>query len=183
MRKYIYQQIKRGLLIFTSAILLSSCNQDDFFFLPDRGGIDAAIWSTEGAINMHLNKTYDLIIPKYPWQSVPDRWDITLVSDESWHPSNGGWGARAMGISGAALVNHDVRYVGNKYGNNFQDNRYMDIARCNSAIKYIPEGTLPEETQREFLGQYHAMRAMVYLELVKVYGGVPLILEPQDPDV
>jgi len=144
--------------------------------------MDAAIWSIEGAVDMHLNKTYDLIIPKFPWEFVPDRSDIHLVSDESWWPSNGGWGARAMGISGAALINHDVRYVGNKYGNNFGDNRYMDIARCNNAIKYLPEGSMAEEPKRRFLGQYHIMRAMVYLELVKVYGGVPLVLEPQDPD-
>lgn len=182
MKKTIYTRIKKGLLVTLSSVILLSCNDDDFFLLPDRGGIDAAIWSTEGAVDMHLNKTYDLIIPKFPWQSVPSRLDINLVSDENWWPSNGDWGARAMGISGAALVNHDVRYVGNKYGNNFQDNRYMDIARCNNAIKYLPEGSIDEEKKREFLGQYHTMRAMVYLELVKVYGGVPLVLEPQDPD-
>ena len=165
-----------------SVALLASCNQDDFFILPDHGGMDAEIWSTEGAVNMHLNKTYELIMPRWPWESVRDRFDIHLVSDENWFPSNGGHGARALGIAGTPLINHDVFYVGNEYKYNYQSNRYMDIARCNNAIKYLPEGTVPEEKKRAFLGQYHVMRAMVYLELVKVYGGVPLVLEPQDPD-
>ncbi|HLR50707.1 MAG TPA: RagB/SusD family nutrient uptake outer membrane protein [Candidatus Sphingobacterium stercoripullorum] len=182
MKKNIITKIKRGFLIGLSCFALMSCNNDDFFILPDRGGMDAEIWSIEGSVNMHLNKTYELIIPRFPWQTVPDRFDIHLVSDESYFPSNGGWGARSMGITGAPLTNHDVRYVGNKYTSNYLDNRYMDIARCNNAIRWIPEGDLNQEQKALFLGQYHAMRAMVYLELVKVYGGVPLVLEPQDPD-
>ncbi|MBD1420563.1 RagB/SusD family nutrient uptake outer membrane protein [Sphingobacterium chuzhouense] len=183
MKKNIYTRFRRGLLICLSSAMLSSCfNNDDFFILPDRGGMDAAIWSTEGAVDMHLNATYQLIIPRFPWQTVPDRFDIHLVSDEHFFASDGRYGAQALGIYGAPLNNHDVRYVGNKYTTNYLDNRYMDIARCNNAIKYIPEGTIEEDKKREFLGQYHAMRAMVYLELVKVYGGVTLVLEPQDPD-
>lgn len=182
MKKNIHIILKKILLLLVTIPLLMSCNEDDFFLLPDRGGMDAAIWSTEGAVNMHLNKTYDVIIPRFPYQIVPDRFDAHLVSDETYYASGGGLGARALGIFGEPLGNHDIRYVGNRYSFNYLDNRYMDIARCNSAITLIPEGTLDEETQRRFLGQYHAMRAMVYLELVKVYGGVPLVLEPQDPD-
>jgi hypothetical protein len=182
-RNNLYIKLKKGTLAIFAALILSSCNvnDDDFFVLPDRGGMDANIWNTEGAVNMHLNKTYDLIIPKFPYQTIPDRFDIHLVSDENYLPSNGGWGARALGITGAALINHDVRYVGNRYTLNYLDNRYMDIARCNNAIKYLPESSIPESSKRALLGQYYAMRAMVYLELVKVYGGVPLVLEPQDP--
>ena len=182
MKKTLYTRLKKGVMVALAVGALASCNQDDFFLLPDRNGIDAAIWSTEGAINMHLNKTYELIMPKWPWQTVPSRFDIHLVSDENWFPSNGDHGARALGIAGTPLINHDVFYVGNRYTFNYLDNRYLDIARCNSAIKMIPEGSVPVETQRKFLGQYHVMRAMVYLELVKVYGGVPLVLEPQEPD-
>ncbi|RYF10989.1 MAG: RagB/SusD family nutrient uptake outer membrane protein, partial [Flavobacteriales bacterium] len=38
---------------------------------------------------------------------------------------------------------------------------------------------MPADRQRILLGQYYALRAMTYFELVKVYGGVPLILEQQ----
>ena len=91
MKKNIITKIKRGFLIGLSCFALMSCNNDDFFILPDRGGMDAEIWSIEGSVNMHLNKTYELIIPRFPWQTVPDRFDIHLVSDESYFPSNGDW--------------------------------------------------------------------------------------------
>lgn len=184
MKKEIYAVIKKGVFFGASLLMFSSCdiNDDDFFNLRDRDGIDAAIWSTEGAVNMHLNKTYDVVIPRFPFQIVPSRFEIHLVSDEHYFAAGGGHGARALGITGEPLNNHDVRYAAWKYSGNYLDNRYMDIARCNNAIKFIPEGTMGEETKRRLLGQYHALRGMVYLELVKVYGGVPLILEPQDPD-
>lgn len=185
MKKNRYNKIKKGLLVMLSAAVLASCNNDDFFILQDRGGMDAEIWSIEGSVNMHLNKTYQLIIPMFPWEwgrEASERFDIHMVSDEHVFAFGGGWGARGIGITGDPLTNHDVRYVGNRYSNNYGENRYMDIARCNNAIRWIPEGDLDQETQAKFLGQYHAMRAMVYLELVKVYGGVPLVLEPQDPD-
>lgn len=182
MKENIKAILKRGLGVLLISGMLAACNDDDFFLLRDRNGLEAdVVWSSEGSINFHLNKTYDLIMPRWPHQTVPDRFDIHLVSDENYYASDGGWGARAMGIFGAALTNHDVRYVGNGYNNNYGINRYFDIARCNNAIKFIPESSISDAAKSRFLGQYYAMRAMVYLELVKVYGGTTLVLEPQDP--
>lgn len=183
MTNKIYTKFRKGFILALSSAILLSCNNDDFFILPDRGGLDAeGLWNTEGAVNMHLNKAYELIIPRFPYQTIPSRFDIHLVSDEHFLASNGSYGAQALGITGAPLNNHDVRYTGNSYNQNYLDNRYMDIARCNNAIKYLPESTIADAVKYPMLGQYYALRAMVYLELVKVYGGVPLVLEPQDPD-
>src|SRR5690606_24739519 len=124
MKKNIYIRIRKGLLVALSSAVLFSCNNDDFFILPDRGGMSSELlWNSEGAMNMHLNKAYELIIPRFPWQTVPSRFDIHLVSDEHFFASNGSYGAQAMGIAGNALINHDVRYVGNSYNQNYLDNR------------------------------------------------------------
>src|SRR5690606_20230380 len=87
------------------------------------------------------------------------------------------WPRRVLGLNGV-LTNNDVRYVGVKYQwNNPGDNRYFDIARCNMAIKGIPEGSLPDNVKKKMLGQFYALRGMIYFELVRIYGGVPLVLE------
>lgn len=177
------QKIKNILLAFLSITLVSSCiNKNEFFELKDRSGIDAAIWSTEGAVEMHLRETYDMCVPRFPFQDTYDRYPIHLASDENLFSGSDQWAKAALGVQGV-LANNDVRFVGNKYqGNNFGDNRYFDIARCNNGITYIPEGTMSEDIKDRFLGQYHALRAIAYFELVKVYGGVPLVLEPQTPN-
>src|SRR5690606_14743305 len=162
-RNNLYIKLKKGTLAIFAALILSSCNvnDDDFFVLPDRGGMDANIWNTEGAVNMHLNKTYDLIIPKFPYQTIPDRLDIHHVSDQRSFSSNGGWGARPSGITGAALIHDEISYVGNCCSLNYLDNRYTDIGRLNNPIKYLPESSIRESSKRALLGQYYAMRATV----------------------
>lgn len=178
-----FTMIKTLVCAVIVSIATMSCNEDDFFLLPDRGGIDAAIWDSPGSVQMHLNRTYDLIIPQFIFEQVPDRWGIHYASDENFYPHADQWSRRALGMdAGYQLGNHDVRYTGNAYVPNRIANRYIDIAMCNAAIKFIPLGAM-EQTQKDlFLGQYYAMRAMVYLEQAKVYGGVPLILEPIDPE-
>lgn len=178
-----YQNIiKKAILLLSVASLSTACvNKNEFFELKDRAGIDAAIWSTEGAVEMHLRESYDMSIPRFPHQDTYDRYPIHLASDENFFSGNDQWAKAALGVQGT-LANNDVRFVGNKYqGNNFGDNRYFDIARLNNAIAFIPTGTMPDILKKRFLGQYYALRAINYFELVKVYGGVPLVLTPQTP--
>lgn len=179
--------IIKSLFILSIASGFSACNKDDFFLLPDRGGIDASIYSTEGALELHLNRAYDVIIPMFLYENfiaanMQGRYGIHYANDESFFPSVDEWARKALGLDVPALSNADVRFTGNTTNGNAGGNKYMDISRCNNAIKFIPEGTLPQATKDKFLGQYYALRAMVYFDMVKVYGGVPLVLEPQDPD-
>lgn len=169
-----------------SSLLLFSCTKksDQFFQLRDRGGIDAAIWSNEGAIQYHLNEAYDVIIPHFAYELFPSgtNREIHFASDENYWAATNGNARKTIGVNGSLAAN-DIRYVGFKYqGANYGDNVYFDIARCNNGIKYIPQGTIPAESKRRFLGQYFALRAMAYLDLTKIYGGMPLVLEPQNPN-
>ncbi|SMD03490.1 RagB/SusD family nutrient uptake outer membrane protein [Pedobacter nyackensis] len=174
--------LKKSVLFLALSTAIVGCvNKDEFFELKDRGGIDAAIWSTEGAIEMHLRETYDMSTPRFPHQDTYDRYPIHLASDENYFSGNDTWAKAALGVQGV-LANNDVRFVGNKYqGSTFGDNRYFDIARCNNGIVNIPLGTLSDALKKRFVGQYYALRALNYFELVKVYGGVPLVLTPQSP--
>lgn len=188
MNKRYINYIKKGFFLAIGATMISACvNKDEFFELPDRGGLDAAIWSIPGAVDMHLRKAYDMVMPEFGYESITAtamhaRAGIHFASDESLYPVGDQYAQAALGIGGEPLGNNSVWYVGDKYQfSNKNDNKYNDISRCNNAIKYIPEGTLSLEDQKKFLGQYYALRAMIYFGLVKVYGGVPLVLEPQDP--
>ena len=183
-----YNNIKKIVAVVFSAVFTTGCvNSDDFFELQDRNGLDAAIWSTEGAIQFHLNKAYDVIIPDFGYEALGTnqmhgRSGVHYATDESFLALEDVFAQAALGLGGEPLGNNSVFYVGNKYTSNKGDNRYNDISRCNAAIKNIPAGSLPRSVQRTYLGQYYALRAMAYFELVKVYGGVPLVLEPQEPD-
>jgi len=178
-----YKFSKLAGLLLISALIMSGCKRgNEFFELRDRGGIDAAIWDNEGAIQFYLNEAYDKIMPLWPHEYTSNNYEIHLATDESYFGVTNTWARRVFGLNGS-LASNDIRYVASKYqGSNYGDNTYFDVTRCNTAIANIPKGTLPLDKQKPFLGQFYALRAMVYLGLAQVYGGMPLVLDPQNPD-
>ncbi len=169
------------LLASSTALLTQSC-KDDFFELVDHGGLDARIWDNEGAIEYYLAGTYSMIMPTHPHEITPNDMQMHYASDENYFSGTNGPSKKVLGLSGEITLN-DVKYIATKYqGTNIGDNRYFDIARCNNAIAYIPDGNLPNDVKKKFLGQFYTLRAMVYFELTRLYGGVPLVIEPQNPD-
>lgn len=59
---------------------------------------------------------------------------------------------------------------------------YGQIRTMNVFFRDVGSGTLDESFQNELKGQVYFLRALRYFEMVKRYGGVPLILEPQELD-
>jgi hypothetical protein len=137
----------------------------DFFDLEDQNGINAVgVWNNEGPVNLHLNRTYDLIMPNWPTVG-----GIHNTSDEL-NNANGDF------LYGR-LIENSVTDIGTAISTT--TNRYFDIRRCNDAIDGINSGTMADEVRNKLKGQYFFLRAFVYFRLVNLYGGVPLILHAQ----
>ena len=66
-------------------------------------------------------------------------------------------------------------------GNNIQASVWGRIRNCNDVIYGIENSTLSDEEKNELLGQVYFFRAWCYYNLVKWYGGVPIITEVQEP--
>ncbi|SFH24315.1 Starch-binding associating with outer membrane [Pedobacter insulae] len=60
-------------------------------------------------------------------------------------------------------------------------NTWGKIRKINEFIRDIKKGTLPEATKNKMLAEAMFFRAFRYFDLVRLYGGVPLVLEPMDP--
>lgn len=58
---------------------------------------------------------------------------------------------------------------------------YKVISNTNFAIKHIPQATLANTAEKnDYLAQAYAMRALCYFYAVRVWGDVPVYLEPVD---
>lgn len=150
--------------VFVSATL-AGCNKD-FFEVEDPNGIDSEIWNNAGAIDLLLNRAYDLVMPTWPAPGT-----IHYTSDE--HNSS-----NAAFLYGN-LIENSVTDIGTS--NSITGNRYFTIRRSNLAIESIDEqSNLPREITNPLKGQFYFLRAYTYLNLVRLYGGVPLVLKSQD---
>ena len=65
--------------------------------------------------------------------------------------------------------------------NNIQTSVYGRIRNINDCLKGIQGGSLSEEEKTPLLGQVYFFRAWCYYNLVKWYGGVPIITDVLDP--
>lgn len=176
--KFQYKKTLTIGLAFSLMTVFSSCKKD-FFDLKDRNGIDSRIWDDEGAIQYLLNDTYDVVMPEFPYEYSAN--NVIYASDEDRYNASDAIMRKAIGVNGL-LASNDVKFIATKYQGTKGDNRYFDIARCNTALKEIPGGNLPLLTKNKLRGQFFALRALSYFELTRLYGGVPLVLEPQDPN-
>lgn len=85
---------------------------------------------------------------------------------------------------GQSFFNNELRMLNANADNNYfyvwWRNCYLGIANANLAISRIPDITMDEVTKARLLGEAHFLRAFYYYHLVRIYGDVPLIIEPVD---
>ncbi|SHL40460.1 Starch-binding associating with outer membrane [Chitinophaga jiangningensis] len=148
-----------------AVVLLTSCNKD-FFEIEDPNGIeDEVMWESEGAVGLYLNRAYAMIIPKWP--------TIGGIHNSSDETNN----INADFMYGR-LTENSVTDIGTSSG--LTANRYADIRRCNTGIEGINSSKTLSQTARNTLkAQFYFLRAYAYFNLVRLYGGVPLVLRAQ----
>ena len=83
---------------------------------------------------------------------------------------------------GQSQSNRDLRNLTTNAENNYLiywwERSYKSVANANLAIARIPEIEMDEGDKRRLIGQAKFMRAFNYFNLVRIFGDVPLILEP-----
>jgi hypothetical protein len=117
-----------------------------------------------------------------------------LSLDYIYSQNQPGW----FGNSGGTLAGNyasltDEQYGDNAYvkgtvtietvgdiGNQANQGNYFKLRTINLFIQNMNAGTLAPDMKKRFIGQALFWRAYRYFELVKLYGGVPLVLVPLD---
>ena len=73
-------------------------------------------------------------------------------------------------------------YGGGECSQNFWQYRYKGILRCNIAIERIPDVEFEDESLRDrYVAEAKFLRAYQYFDLVRYFGGVPLVLGMKMP--
>ena len=59
---------------------------------------------------------------------------------------------------------------------------YEGVNRCNSVIKYVPDIDMDEALKKRILGEAYFLRGYYYFHLTNIFGNIPKVLEPKNPD-
>lgn len=86
-----------------------------------------------------------------------------------------------LGQANNSLIVRDLDNTSdNGYGNTYWVSHYRGIANANLAIAEIPEMEMEEAQKEELIGEAKFLRAYYYYNLVRIFGDIPLMIEPVD---
>lgn len=140
-------------------VLLAFCvSCTDILNKEDPSHISPEIWDNEETATIYINSLYDKCLPEAGFG------ENSSVSDESPGDNDFIYGNLSTGSVG----DYSLSY-------------YEKIREINIAIEETENGELSQEAKYRIKGQAYFLRAWMYWGLVKLYGGVPIILESIDP--
>lgn len=168
--------MKRLSLIIVAIILLTSCKK--YLNAPPLDRItEDAVWQDKALMDTYLYKIYD----NMPWCYLSD--------------FGGAGDAYRFALSDEARSSYDwTKATGTFRTGNWGTNNntwpmdwwgYFNVYKINYSYQRIQAAgasVMTETDKNNRLGELLFLRAFSYFEMVKRYGGVPIILVPQDPE-
>lgn len=153
-------------------VLFASVGCEDFLEKPIQGlQVTENYFATEEECQRAVFGCYESLSPDDWWQ-LDFFWMVgDVCSDEAFKGNS---------------IEGDQRDFGNLANFNIQSNNewlefkwlfsYATIMRCNLVIENVPESPASQKNKELFIAEAKFLRAFTYFELVKNFGGVPLVL-------
>jgi starch-binding outer membrane protein, SusD/RagB family len=135
------------------------------------------VFSDSNLVQLNMDAIYDVNLPTYGGQNTGSALSglQPQLSDESYSST------MSPVLEGTITVSSsEISEFGTGLNTNTQvpSNNWGKIRQLNTFLKSLKEGTLPDYTKAKFEAQARFFRAFRYFDLVRIYGGVPLVLEP-----
>lgn len=160
-------------LTMASALTLGMTSCSDFLEEPIRGQQDMEnYFTTEDECAKQITGCYQAIAYDDWWQIYKFWGCVDMCTDDEWMGNT---------TQDAGDYRHLAHYTGNAVGGgecsqNFWQYRYKGILQCNIALEKIPQVTFNDASlQKRYLAEAKFLRAFFYFDLVKNFGGVPLV--------
>lgn len=157
-------------LIFT-ALAIISCSQDYIDLQPKGTFLEDNYYQNEDEAYSGLMAVYD----KLGKESGGFENMVTFMnaaSDDNY--AGGGGPDDGAGIHGFAHYTIDPGNIPASYWNDY----YQGVFRANVLLKKLPDVPMNENTKKRFVAESKALRAYYYFQLVRMFGNIPLMIEP-----
>ena len=171
-----------------SVLALASCSDQ---FLEDKRNYDNAttdIYNYVSGCNGRVNDIYSWCLPQSTNLSTGQNYlsvsigsnDLAGKATEEYSDGFSDFVNPEIELSSMGTTNSVPDFFMGA-NNNIQNSVYGRIRNINDCLQGIQGGTLSDEEKEPLLGQVYFFRAWCYYNLVKWYGGVPIITDVLDP--
>ena len=164
-------------------MLVVSCNDDFLEEKRDLTGVNEQVFKDADMARSYVDYVYGLFQPANGQRAMI--WDLygafEFSKDTDELPGESATNKPYVQVS--FNQDHALPYFGTKMSTSLQNNTWTRMRQINLFLSEIDKHGLPEQTRNELKGQMYFWRAWQYFELLKLYGGVPLVLEAANPIV
>jgi starch-binding outer membrane protein, SusD/RagB family len=159
----------KTIFIFCLFVIVSSCGKDFLTEPPRKVTIDNLINNPQDGAQRVIGSVYSEL---YSWGEHSFSWiGITsITSDDADKGSDPG----DSGTDKLELDNWDFTSTSLSFSEVWINN-FEGIGRAAYAIRFINEMDLPADEKARYIGEAQLLRAYFYFNLVRSFGGVPLI--------
>lgn len=170
-KRFIYKSL--SVLLLTGATFGAvSCNDSNLEDVKNTGTFDTEnYFKNEEQSFSGLVAVYDLL-RKYSGGFENDVTFFNAASDDFY--SGGGSSTDGAGIQGMSNFTINPIIMPASYWRDY----YQGIARANLLVDRIPNANMNDQTRKRFVAEAKTLRSLYYFELVRMFGRVPLILQP-----
>lgn len=151
--------MKTKIFAMCLAISLSGCIQEVLDRQPLNLIVDPDVWQSEQLIDIYLVGLYDAIPAGFP--TSPAAFQANFTDESSYHEEN------------PPVSNYGAQSIALNTG------MYSWIRRANYFLDKIPTSALSESQINSLIAECRFIRAYYYFDLVKKYGGMPIITDVQ----
>lgn len=163
--------ISIAVAVIAAVLVFNSCGQDALNLSPADQISDDNVWEDPALMDLYLADVYRQM------HHGQDEVKLSSLTDDTHFIHGygtieivqGGWSPSFLG----ALDRGDLRHFR-------WDHLYYAIRQANIILENIDDANASEDFKRQIKGEAHFLRAYFYHNLLRMYGGVPIITSPAD---
>jgi len=175
------------IILASFAISAASCKDDFLVEKRDLSGVNEDVFKDPALAQGYVDYIYGLFLPAnnavsfIVTNSASPNGTYNTAFTQTTEELAGETDFNKVWASISNTNNHANQYFGQAMATSINNNTWTRIKQINIFLNEVDKYGLPEDTRNKLKGQLYFWRGWQYFELVRLYGGVPIVLTPQNP--
>ncbi len=179
----------KNLYVYVCLLLMFSLSCEDFLDLaPELGITERVVFDDYESVRGYLDRCFDLVVDYTHWNNQDSqRAHPATLSDEAAHTYDigviktvinpGDW----LRQPNAMEVGYSTEFVGHFRGKVIPS-AFRGIRISNTILERVPDSNISQGEKDKLMGQAYFFRSWFYFEVIRRWGGMPLMDKTFTPD-
>lgn len=173
-----------GFFAFLASFVLGSCSDNFLEEKQDYNGVNEEVFKVPALAKQYVDYVYNMFLPTN--NAAVFTWDLAAGGNDDFSqltPELAGeviWNKAVAATITPADANC-LQYLGAPINSSVNNNTWTRLREINIFLEQVDKNGMADADKNPLKGQMYFWRAWQYFDLLKLYGGVPIVLKAQNP--